>query len=95
MAYKSWLEAGEIADRQYTFDALVFALFESAPRDKLGRLKHAFPAHWNEYRYRAERPDGILPSDPLIETNFTPVTPRVQHGDDYPPEFIRSGKKKD
>lgn len=93
MAYSDWLEAGKIIDDCPSFNALVFAMFEMCPREKLGKFRAAFPAHWREFKYRTERPDGILPGDPIYQTEvgrLDDVRGRFQpQGGDYPPEFIR------
>jgi len=82
MSYHDWIEAGDIVDRGVSFGSLVFALLEKCPKDELGRVIHAFPKHWNEYKYRSKRPDGILPTDPVADIG-------IQAAENYPPEFIR------
>jgi len=99
MSYHDWIEAGDIVDRGVSFGSLVFAILEKCPKDELGRVIQAFPKHWNEYQYRAKRPDGILPTDPVAQTGVTTVKPVPTQlpVEDYPPEFVRrsSDEEKD
>ena len=73
MSYYDWTESKKINDAGHSFNALVFALFERTPRDQLGRLKQAFPKHWNEYKYRESRPGGVLPTDPPLASLDTGI----------------------